>query len=80
MNHCFTLSTIKQRFVHYKSYRLNQPSGHVLAISTISVSTISQIKVRLGLNNAICLTDSFVFMPGHCMNLKVIRYESNKFK
>ena len=29
-----------------------------------------EFKVKQGLNDAICLTDSFVFLPGHCVNFK----------
>ena len=31
---------------------------------------------KLGLHDAICLTDPFVFTPGDCLNFKAIRYES----
>ena len=30
---------------------------------------------KLGLHDAICLTDSFVFTLGHCVNFYVMRYE-----
>ena len=26
-----------------------------------------------------CLTDSFVFTPGHCINFKAVRYDSTSF-
>ena len=32
--------------------------------------------IKLGLHDKICLTNSFVFTPGHCMNFKEMRYES----
>ena len=36
---------------------------------------------KLGLHNAICLTDSFVFIAGHyCVNFKSMRYESTSLK
>ena len=31
---------------------------------------------KQGLQDVICLTDSFVFMPDHCVNFQVMRYES----
>ena len=33
-------------------------------------------RLKTGLHDTICLTDSFVFMLGHCVNFKAIRYES----
>ena len=41
-------------------------------------------RVKLGLHDAICLTDSFVGEAGkqlgRCVNLKAIKYESTSFK
>ena len=35
--------------------------------------------VKLESHDALCLTDSFVLTPGHCVNLEAIRYESTRF-
>ena len=35
--------------------------------------------LKPGLHDAICLTDSFVFTQGHCLNWKTMRYQSASF-
>ena len=37
------------------------------------------MNVKLELHNAICLTDSVVFMLGHFVNFRVMRHESTSF-
>ena len=32
-------------------------------------------RVTQGLHDASCLTDSFVFTPGHCVSFQAMRYE-----
>ena len=33
-----------------------------------------ETRIKIGLQDAISVTDSFVFTPAHCLNLKVMRY------
>ena len=37
------------------------------------------IRLKIGLHDAICPTDSFLFMQGHCVNFKAMRCESTTF-
>ena len=43
------------------------------------VGTEYVYQIKLGLHDAICRTDSFVFTLGHCVNFKAMRYESTSF-
>ena len=36
---------------------------------------VLRFQVKPDLHEAICLTDSFVFTPGHCVNFYAMRYE-----
>ena len=35
--------------------------------------------IKPGLHDAICLTDTFALMAGHCVNFKAMRYELTSF-
>ena len=45
-------------------------------LDVICTDMKSWISLKVGLHYAICLTNSFVFGRGDCVNFKAMRYES----
>ena len=42
--------------------------------------SVEQIIFKIGLHDAICLSNSLVFTPGHCLKLEVMKYKSASLK
>ena len=61
-------------FQLYVSHLL-QNAGKTIPAVAILKQLLALARLRLALNDTICLTDSFQFWPGHCFSFKAIRHE-----